>query len=178
MKLAQLHNTFDRTKNLNSSLKAHNSTDKSDKKSERKQNIISSFVANEKKEASIMQEKSKVHSSQQNYSKDSIIKICSTKYKDFDDLMKKYKSNIEEIKKAKDSFLANYIRNQNNYQIVLEKLKGTHFGIEEKRTDTSMFINDQKKFISWNITYNPFVFLSLVVENVSFENLQVLFCYI
>ena len=94
-------------------------------------------------------------------------------YPNFQDLWTKYKANFDDLKKAKDAFFMNYIRNTNLYQNVFEKCKGVHFGLEEKKLDNTMFINDGRKLVSWNIQYNPYIFIGYIHDDVSFENLTV-----
>ena len=67
----------------------------------------------------------------------------------------------------------NYMRNANLYQNVFEKCKGVHFGLEEKKLDNTMFINDGRKLVSWNIQYNPSILIGYIHDDVSFENLTV-----
>lgn len=152
-------------------MKPASSNERNDKKSEKKQ-TIASFVTNEKKEASPNKLMKSISWKVKNC-KSLAIDICLSKYQNFEDLWKKYQKNIEELKKAKEIFLANYIKNQTSYQITFEKLKSVHFEIESKKLDNSLFLNNGTKFISWNIDYNPFILLSLINENISFDNLQV-----
>lgn len=106
-------------------------------------------------------------------SKDTAIKLAVSKYPNFEDLWTKYKQNIDDLKKAKDGFFLGHLKNQNLYQSIFEKLKGVHFGMVEKKIDNSLLINDSKKLVTWNIGYNPYIFIGLISDDVIYENLQV-----
>lgn len=152
-------------------MKPTSSNERNDKKSEKKQ-TITSFVLNEKKGSS-PKKLLKSTSWKVKNCKSLAIDICLSKYQNFEDLWKKFKANNEDLKKAKESFLANYLKNQTANQITFEKFKGVHFEIEEKKLDNTLFLNNGTKFISWNVEYNPFILLSIINENISFDNLQV-----
>lgn len=65
------------------------------------------------------------------------------------------------------------MKNQNIHQNTFDKLEGVHFGIDEKKLDNKLFLNDSKKFITWNIQYNPYIFIGLIKDEITFDNLQV-----
>lgn len=108
-------------------------------------------------------------------SKESTISSVLSKYPNCEDLWAKYKENLEEIKKKKEAFFSVHLKNQVLYQGFFEKLKGAHFATLEKKSDNLIFLNDSKQVITWNISYNPYLFLGLVFEDIQFENLQVNF---
>ena len=106
-------------------------------------------------------------------SKETTIMQNLTKYPNCEDLYSKYKENLEEIKKKKESFFSIHYRNQTFYQSQFDKLKGVHLGNAEKKIDTSLFLNETKKVITWNINYNPYLFIGFIFEDIVYENLQV-----
>lgn len=105
--------------------------------------------------------------------KEAAIKLAASKYPNLDDLLEKYRQNIEELKKVKESFFSGYLKSQAINQAIFDKLKGVHFGMNEKKIDNLMFINESKKLVTWNIHYNPFILVGLLTEDVVYDNLQV-----
>ena len=108
-------------------------------------------------------------------SKELIISYALSKYPNCEDLWSKYKENLEEIKKKKEAFFSVHLKNQTLYQGVFDKLKGVHFATHEKKADNLIFLNEAKKVITWNISYNPYLFLGFIFEDIIYENLQVNF---